>query len=57
MSSDVDMIVKGVMRNYSCHQEHMINLQEKMEYKKKHEEHKQLAEENHEKEMDMKPQK
>ena len=52
------MIVKDVMRNSSCHQERMMNLQEKkMEYKKQHEEHKWLAEENHEKEMDTKQQK
>ena len=56
-ASDVDMIVKDVVRNSSCCQERMINLQEKMEYKKKHEERKWLAEENRKKEMDMKQQK
>ena len=57
-ASDVDMIVKDVVRNSSCHQERMMNLQEKtMEYKKQHEECKWLAEENCEKEMDMKQQK
>ena len=28
-ASDVDMIVKDVMKKSSCRQEHMINLQEK----------------------------
>ena len=56
-ASDVDMIVKDVVKNSSCRQEHMINLQEKMEYKKQNEERKRLAEENHKKEMDMKQQK
>ena len=55
--SDVDSIVKDVVKNSSSHQEHMMSLQEKMDYKKKREERKRLAEENREKEMDMKQQK
>ena len=51
------MIVKDAMRNSSGRQEHMIDLQEKMEYKKQCEEHKRLMQENHKKEMDMKQQK
>ena len=56
-ASDVDMILKNAMRNSSGCQEHMIDLQEKMEYKKQWEHCKRLAEENHEKEMDLKQQK
>ena len=36
-ASDVDMILKDAVRNSSGHQEHMIELQEKMEYKKQRE--------------------
>ena len=39
-ASDVDMILKHAMRNSSGHQECMIDLQEKMEYKKQREDHK-----------------
>ena len=53
-ASDVDMILKDAMRNSSGHQDCMIDLQEKMEYKKQHQDCKRLAEENREKEMDMK---
>ena len=57
-ASYVDMILKDAVRNSSGHQEHMIDLQEKkMEYKKQCEDRKRLAEENCEKEMDMKQQK
>ena len=56
-ASDVDMILEDAVRNSSGHLERMIDLQEKMEYKKQHEDRKQLAEENREKEMDMKQQK
>ena len=56
-ASDVDMILKNAMRNSSGCQERMIDLQEKMEYKKQWEDCKRLAEENHEKEMDLKQQK
>ena len=56
-ASDVDMILKDAVRNSSGCQERMIDLQEKMEYKKQREDCKQLAEENRGKEMDMKQQK
>ena len=39
-ASDVDMILKHAMRNSLGHQECMIDLQEKMEYKKQREDHK-----------------
>ena len=39
-ASDVDMILKDAKRNSSGHQERMIDLQEKMEYKKQHEDRK-----------------
>ena len=52
------MVLKNAVRNSSgCH-ERMIDLQEKkMEYKKQREDRKRLAEENREKEMDLKQQK